>query len=439
MNHKIWAIAGPAILSNISLPLLGLADSAILGHLPTPVYLGAVAIGSAILAFVYWGFGFLRMGTTGLVALYSGRGDTEAALLVLLRACTLALLLAGLVALSRPLWQGLGLQLMAPAASINELAGSYMAIRIWSAPAVLVTYAITGWFIGQQNTRWPLVFVVLSNCINVVLDLWFVFGLAMASDGAALATVIAEYAGLAMAIYAAWRQLGRQLPARRIWMDVLRPAGMIPLLRNNRDLFLRTLCLLLSFAFFVASGDKLGAATLAANAIMLQLLMLSAFALDGFAYAAEALCGHSAGAGDRAGFVEALCGSALWCAASAALISAALMLGFNTLAPLLTGLPEVTAIMQTHAAWLIALPLIAAPAYWLDGVFIGTARTRPMMTTMIVALLLVFLPVWWWSAPLGNHGLWLALTAFNAARGILLGGVFWQVWRQGTWVVAPGQ
>jgi multidrug resistance protein, MATE family len=379
------------------------------------------------------------MGTTGLVALHSGRGDSAAALLVLLRAGALALLLAGMVALSRPLWQGLGLLLMAPATDIAELAGSYMAIRIWSAPAVLATYAITGWFIGQRNTRWPLVFMVLSNGVNIVLDLWFVFGLGLASDGAALATVIAEYAGLALALYAVWRQLGRQLPARALCTDALRLAGMAPLLRNNRDLFLRTLCLLLSFAFFVASGDKLGAATLAANAIMLQLLMLSAFALDGFAYAAEALCGHSAGAGDREGFVEALWGSALWCAASAALISLSLALGFSALAPLLTGLPEVTAIMQTHAAWLVALPLIAAPAYWLDGVFIGTARTRPMMTTMIVALLLVFLPLWWWSAPLGNHGLWLALTAFNGARGLLLGGVFWQVWTRGEWVGAPAK
>ena len=276
LDRKIWGIAWPAILSNISVPILGLVDAAILGHLGDARYLGAVALGTAILSFLYWGFSFLRMGTTGLVARATGAGDHDGAFLVLAQSMVLALVLAGTVILLHPLWLGLGFSLMDPQPALLPLAQSYAGIRITSAPAVLVTYAIIGWFIGRQNTRWPMVIMILTNAANIVLDVVFIIGLGLNSDGAAMATVIAEYLGLAVAVAVVTRQVpaGAWSKARRRIADW---AAYSRLLRSNRHLFVRTVCLLASFAFFTAMGDKLGADTLAANALLIQMLMLAAF------------------------------------------------------------------------------------------------------------------------------------------------------------------
>ena len=195
LDHKIWDIAWPAILSNISVPLLGLVDAAILGHLGSTQYLGAVAIGGAVLSFLYWGFSFLRMGTTGLVAKATGAGRPDEAALVLAQSAVLALLIAVVVVATHPLWLEIGFTLMSPQAELAPLADSYASIRIFSAPAVLITYTIVGWFIGNQNTRWPMVIMVSTNILNIGLDFLFIMGLGLNSDGAAYATLVAEYAG----------------------------------------------------------------------------------------------------------------------------------------------------------------------------------------------------------------------------------------------------
>ncbi len=432
LDHKIWGIAWPAILSNISVPLLGLVDAALLGHLADSSYLGAVAIGSALLSFLYWGFGFLRMGTTGLVARASGAGDHAAATLVLARSGVLALALAALVLLLHPLLFGLGFALMAPQPALLPLAESYAAIRIASAPAVLVTYAVVGWFIGRQNTRWPMFFVVLTNLANIALDVLFIVGLGLGSDGAALATLGAEYLGVGLALWA----VARNLPAsdragirRGLWDW----AAYRRLLRSNRDLFVRTVCLLASFAFFTARGDDFGTEVLAANTLLLHLLMVAAYGMDGFAYAAEGLAGSALGAGRPERFREAVLRCALWCGVAALLAAAAVALLHPLLFPLLTDLPPVREELGRYVWWLVALPLAAAPSYLLDGVFIGAAETRPMMTTMLISALLVYLPVWYLSRGLGNHGLWLAFTLFNLARGVTLLLVYRRFSRERRW------
>jgi MATE family multidrug resistance protein len=419
LDHKIWGIAWPAILSNISVPLLGLVDAAILGHLGTTHYLGAVALGSALLSFLYWGFGFLRMGTTCLVAKASGAGEDERALLVLARSAVLAIGLAALVILLHPLWLQAGFALMAPREELLPLANSYASIRIASAPAVLLTYTVVGWFIGRQNTRWPMLIMVSTNVLNIVLDVLFIIGLGLNSDGAAMATVVAEYLGCALALWAVWRNLPRR-PGRDLLQQLLFPGPYRVLLRSNRDLFLRTVTLLLCFAFFTAMGDKLGSDTLAANSIMLQLLLLAAFALDGFAFAAEGLAGNSLGARDLRGFYAATRRCAMWCAFSAAVIALLFTLLHLPLFALMTNIPEVRTLMLQHRGWLLVLPLVAAPSYLLDGVFIGSAETRYMMITMLFSALGVYLPLWFFTREWGNHGLWLAFTAFNAARGATL-------------------
>ncbi|MEP1471385.1 MAG: MATE family efflux transporter [Halieaceae bacterium] len=433
LDHKIWGIAWPAILSNISIPLLGLVDAAILGHLGTTTYLGAVAIGGAILSFLYWGFNFLRMGTTGLVARAEGAGDSDGSLLILAQSAVLAIALALLVWLAHPLWLGIGIALMAPQDELLPLASSYASIRIISAPAVLLTYAVVGWFIGRQNTRWPMFIVVATNVCNIALDFLFIIGLGLQSDGAAMATVIAEYLGLGLAVYGVVVSVPRQR-ATGFYRKLRSWPAYKALLRSNRHLFVRTVCLLGSFAFFTAMGDKLGGDTLAANALMLQLLMLTSYAMDGFAFAAEGLSGNALGGRDLAGFQAATSRCALWCAVAASVMSLAFLLLHQPLFSLLTNLPSVRTIMLQHSAWLILLPLVAAPSYLLDGVFIGSAETRPMMLTMMFSALGIYLPVWYLTQAWGNNGLWLAFTLFNATRGITLFFYYQHFNRRGYWL-----
>jgi MATE family multidrug resistance protein len=418
LDYKIWGIAWPAILANLSVPLLGLVDAAILGHLDSSRYLGAVALGAALLSFLYWGFGFLRMGTTGRVARALGAGSQARAERELGRAMWLALGLALAVWLAHPLWLDLGFALMAPDAELLPLAKEYTAIRIASAPAVLVTYAVVGWCIGRQDTRWPLAILLLTNLSNILLDFLLILGLGLASKGAALATLLAEYLGCGMALWV----VQRQVPGwRREFPALLRePRDFLPLLHANRHLFLRTICLLGALAFFTAMGEKFGAATLAANALLMQLVMVTAYAMDGFAFAAEGLAGQRAGAGDNPGFTAAVERCALWCLATAAAMSLLFLLTGPWLFRQLTDLPAVLALLHHYGPWLILLPLVSAPAYLFDGIFIGTACTRDLMRSMLVSVGLVYLPTWYLTRDWGNSGLWLAFTLFSAARGFTL-------------------
>ena len=416
--------------------MLGLVDAAILGHLDSPRHLGAVALGSALLSFLYWGFGFLRMGTTGLVARAAGAGDHEAALLTLARAACLGLAIAVVVVVFHPLWLRLGLHLMQPDPALAEPAASYLRLRLLSAPAVLVTYGVVGWCIGRQDTRWPMAILLLTNGSNILLDLLFILGLGLASDGAALATVCAEYLGLALAALGV-RRTGPSLQPGRLRRALLSAGESRSLWHANRHLFLRTLCLLACFAFFTAAGEKLGDDVLAANALMIQFLFFAAFSLDGFAYAAEGLAGGRLGAGDLAGFYRVVARCGLWSGISALLISLLLALGRPLLFPLLTDIDGVRAVLLAQGHWLVLLPLLAAPSYLFDGVFVGSAETRPMMATMLFSALAVYLPVWWLARPLGNDGLWLAFSLFNLARGLTLGWVFVVYSRGRRWLRAP--
>jgi len=433
LDHKILGIAWPAILSNLSIPLLGLVDAAILGHLGSTDYLAAVAIGSAILSFLYWGFGFLRMGTTGLVAKAAGAGREVDSIVILSQSVLLALLLAALVMTLHPLWLGLGFSLMAPQGHLLPLAQSYAEIRIASAPAVLITYAIVGWFIGHQNTRWPMAIVITTNVANIGLDFLLIMGLGMASDGAAIATVIAEYLGLVVGIIAIIRT-AKKMPSRDQLQILFSLRAYRTLLVSNANLFVRTLCLLASFAFFTAMGDKLGSDTLAANALLLHLIMLAAYGLDGFAFAAEGLTGNALGARNLGNFFAAVRRCAIWCALTAMVISIVFALFSSFIFPVLTNLHEVRSEMAAVVLWLIMLPLIAAPSYLLDGVFIGSAETRSMMIAMLISTLAVYLPAWYLTQSWGNHGLWFAFTAFNGARGLTLWVAYRHKTQVGSWL-----
>ena len=433
LHRKIWQIAWPAILSNISVPLLGVVDTAILGHLETTRYLGAVAIGASILSFLYWGFGFLRMGTTGLVARAAGAGDRHRELAVLLQSGVLAIALAALVIASLPAWLALGIRLMAPGPELTPLAVEYISIRVYSAPAVLLTYAALGWFIGRQDTRWPMLILIFTNALNIALDILFIVVLDWKSAGAARATLCAEYAGLALALLLIYRRVDWQ-PLGLVAPGLRQIRAYRELLESNRYLFVRTICLLFGFAFFTAMSTRQGETVLAANTIMLNLLMLAAYGLDGFAYAAEGLTGNAAGSGNLARFHQAVRGCWQWSLATAGLLSVAFLVVVPFIYPLFTAHAQVLELLRTYHLWLVAMPLVAAPSYLLDGVFIGTARTRYMMHSMVVSLGAVYLPGWFLLQGLANHGLWLAFLAFNGARGVTLWLYFRRLSREGTWL-----
>lgn len=421
---RIWALAWPIILSNITVPLLGLVDTAVVGHLPDSRYLASVTLGATLFSFLYWGFGFLRMGTTGLTAQAVGReSDTQVRNLLgqaLIMAAVIGVLL---IVFASPLIS-LGLWLLDGSETATPLAREYAEIRILSAPAVLANYAILGWFLGQQNSRVTLMILVLTNSVNIVLDLWFVVGLKMTSDGVAWASVLADYAALIFGATLVLRQLG-YLEGHFLRRELTSLNAYRAIFHVNANLFVRTLGLLFAMAFFTAQGAGQGDTILAANAVLLQFIMLVSYALDGFAHAAESLIGRAFGRRDWQAFaatVKAAARFSLWTTLAASL---AFALGGNALIALLTGLPEVRATAAVYLPWMVAMPLIAVWSYLLDGVFIGTTAVKEMRNSIFIGLA-AYLPAWWLatetlSNPYHNHALWFAFTLFTLVRsGVLI-------------------
>ncbi|EWH00604.1 multidrug transporter MatE [Halomonas sp. BC04] len=421
-RRRIWMLAWPIILSNITVPLLGLVDTAVVGHLPDSRYLAGVTLGATLFSFLYWGFGFLRMGTTGLTSQAVGReSDSEVRNLLgqsLLMAAGIGTLL---ILFSRPLIS-LGLWLLDGSEVATELAAEYAHIRILSAPAVLANYAILGWFLGQQNARVTLLILVLTNSVNIALDLLFVVGLGMTSDGVAWATVIADYTALFFGLWLVSRQL-KLLEGRFLRERLLKLAAYAELFHVNANLFVRTLGLLFAMAFFTSRGAVQGDTVLAANAVLLQFIMLTSYALDGFAHAAEAIVGRSVGRRRWDEFATTVRTAAWFSLITAGIASLAFALGGHYLIALLTGLPEVRATAGSYLPWMVAMPLIAVWSYLLDGVFIGATAIREMRNSIFIGLA-IYLPVWWATQDLGNHGLWLAFLTFSLVRSAVLATYF---------------
>ncbi|MGL6162259.1 MATE family efflux transporter [Microbulbifer sp.] len=418
-HSRVWNLAWPMILSNISVPLLGAVDTAILGHLPSPEYLSGVAVGASVMSMLLWAFGFLRMGTTGLVARAADGGEQW-----LLRALGLALVLGlALLLLASPL-----LPLIVRWMNASEQTGphalAYLQIRLLSAPLALANFALLGFFIGRQDSRAPLFILLAANALNILLDFVLIVGLQLGARGAAMATVCADISAFVLGL----RLLGRVEPAifsrlvhllRRPdflpWRD---PAPWTELLRINGDLFVRTCLLLLTFTFFTAQGAAQGDAVLAANAILLQLLMMTSYALDGFAHATEALVGESISRKSPRLFHTTVRSAGTWALASAAAITVIYVAGRPLILPLFSDIPSVLAQAQRVYWWLCALPLVAVWSYQMDGIFIGAGRSRQMRDTMFVATALVFFPVWWFTRSWGNHGIWYSLFMWTGARSI---------------------
>jgi len=416
-DREVWRIAAPMMLSNVSVPLLGMVDTGVVGHLDSPVYLGAVAIGSTIFGVLYTGMNFLRMGTTGVAAQRFGANDNDGLRVSLGQAVIVALLIATtLIALQAPIGR-FAMQLIGGEPDVQTFALQYFSIRIWSAPGTLANYVLIGWFLGLQNARVPLLIFLTINVTNIVLDLLFVLGLGMNVDGVALASVIAEYAGLLVGLCFAARALHRRAghwPLARL-LNIRAYAAYFSV---NANLFIRTMALVFTFTFVTAQGARLGGLILAANAVLMNLQTLTAFALDGFAHAAEALVGKSVGENRRAALEKSVQLALKWSLIFAVGFCAFYVVAGPLLVRTLTDLQDVRETAMRFLPWLIISPLVSVWSFLYDGVYVGATRAREMRNIMIFSTVFVFLPAWFLLQGLGNHGLWLAFTLFMASRGI---------------------
>ena len=422
-NRRVWRLAGPIMLANITIPLLGIVDTAVVGHLDEVYYLGAVAIGALIFNFLYWGFGFLRMGTTGFAAQAHGADDMAEAVDTYWR----AMIIAVAIGIGLLIGQGLiiegAMALMETSPEVDAHARSYFAIRIWSAPAALANYVVLGWFLGMQNARAGLVIQVFINLLNIVLDLIFVVGMGMAVEGVAIATVIADYAGLGLGLMMIRGALAR-IDLAIDWRRVLEPTRLRHMIGVNRDIFLRTLCLIAAFAYLTIQGARMGDVVLAANAVLLNMVTFMAYALDGFAGAAQALVGRAVGERSAADYRGVVRATTLWALCFAAGFTLVYAATGSLIIDGLTTLPAVRITAREALPWMIAAPLISVWGYQLDGIFIGAMWSREMRNAMVLSLIVYLVAVEVFRPLYGNHGIWLGFTLFMVARGLSLGYYF---------------
>ena len=420
MNRTILALALPNIITNISIPLLGMVDLGLMGHLSAQVYVGAIALGGMIFNFIFWGFGFLRMGSSGFTAQAFGENDMPKATQVLTRSVFIAL--AGstlLVLLQEPIAMA-SFALIGGSPEVEGLAKEYFYIRIYSAPATLCLYAFMGWFIGMQNARIPMLLAITVNVLNILFSLGFIFLLGMHSNGIALANVLSQSTGIIMAILFFRRYYGDlrkhiQLRAALQW------SGMKEFLNVNKDIFIRTLCLIFTLSFFTTKSAKAGDTTLAVNTLLFQFLYFFSYFIDGFAYAAEALVGKYKGAGDKIMVRNIIRRLFQWGFILAIVFMGIYVFAAQPILRLLTDHQETITAALPYLPWIFVLPLITFTAYVWDGIYVGATASQAMRNSMVISTLLVFLPAYYiFNASLGNHGLWLALMLFMASRGLFL-------------------
>ncbi|AET91633.1 MATE efflux family protein [Burkholderia sp. YI23] len=418
-HKRVLTLAFPIVLANLTQPILGAVDTAVAGHLDGPQYLGGVALGGLVFSFVFWGFGFLRMGTTGLVAQAFGARDDDALPASVLRALLLALAIgAAVLALQVPIIR-FALLALGGSAAVQDTASAYCHARIWAAPFALGNYVVLGYLLGCQRVRLALVTQIFINLVNIVAVLLFVYRFGWGIGGIGAATAFADFCGFALGLAILWRLRPRGLAplAPRALFDA---HAMRRLVAINRDIFIRTICLLGSYGWFAHLGARQGDAILAANAVLLNFQTFMSYGLDGFAHAAEALVGAAAGARDRHAFRQAVKVTMLWSAIGAAGFSIVFALSGGWIIGALTDQAVVQHEALRFLPWAAILPLASVAGFQLDGVFIGATRTHELMKAMAVSLTIFLLAAWALAGSLGNHGLWLALTVFMVARGITL-------------------
>jgi MATE family, multidrug efflux pump len=416
-NKDVWRIAAPMILSNVSVPLLGMVDTGVTGHLEDASYLGAVAVGSTIFGFLYMGVNFLRMGTTGIAAQRYGGKDFDGLRVALGQALIVAFAIAAVMLLLQTPIGAIAIGLIGPDAKVAGFADQYFSIRIWSAPATLANFALIGWFLGLQNARVPLIVVLAINITNIVLDLVLVIIVGMKVDGVAVASVIAELTGFAVGLGFVVRELNRHSGHWNIF-KLTTPREYTAFFAINGNLFVRTMALMFTLTFITAQGARQGGLILAANAILMNFQNLLSFALDGFAHAAEALVGKAIGERNREAFMRSVLLTLRWSLVVAVGFSVFFWLVGPSIIALLTDLADIRSATLRYLPWLILSPLVAVWSYFYDGVFVGATLAREMRNIMLISAFLIFVPAWHLLQFLGNDGLWLSFMLFLAGRGV---------------------
>ncbi|WP_171206627.1 MATE family efflux transporter [Ruegeria sp. HKCCA0235A] len=418
-HRRVLKIAVPIVLSNATVPILGAVDTGVVGQMGEAAPIGAVGIGAVILSTIYWIFGFLRMGTTGMAAQARGAGDTVETRALLMRGLILGGA-AGLFFILAQVAVFAGAFALSPASpEVEALTRSYLEIRIWGAPATIALYAVTGWLIAVERTRGVFILQVWMNGLNIGLDLWFVLGLGWGVEGVAIATLIAEWTGLALGVW-----LCRDGFADGIWRDwarVFDAARLRRMLQVNGDIMLRSVLLTGSFTTFLFVGSDLGDVNLAANQVLLQFLEITAFALDGFAFSAEALVGGAVGARDRYQVRRASVMASQWGVGGALLLAAVFFVAGPALIDLMSTSPQVREAGREYLFWAAIAPVIGVASWMFDGIYIGATWTRAMRNAMIQSVAIYLVALFMLVPVFGNHGLWAALMVLNIARGVTMG------------------
>jgi MATE family multidrug resistance protein len=417
MNKRILHLAIPNIISNLSVPLLGLADLALMGHMGSLQDLGAIALGGMIFNFIYWLFGFLRMGTTGFTAQSLGKRDLPQVVMHLSKALLAAIGSALLLLLFKSLISKLSFYIVDGSEQVEQLTSVYFNIRIWAAPATISLYAITGWFIGMQNTRFPMIITIALNLLNIGFNVLFVFVFGMRSDGVALGTVLAQYCGLLLSLFFLFRYYGKL----RKYFTFKGILNLKEFFKVNSNLFIRTLLLILALSFFTVASAEQNDTILAVNTLLLQFFTIFSYFLDGFAYSAEALTGKFLGANSITRLRRMIKITFLWAGALSIVFSLLYLGGNDLLLSALTNKHDVISAASPFLPWVIIIPLVTFPAFIWDGVYIGATASKQMRNVMIIATVVFFFPVFYLTKnSLGNHGLWLAFIIMMLSRSVLM-------------------
>jgi len=427
LDRNILRLAIPNVISNLTVPLLGMTDFALMGHLKTDnaIYVGAIALGTTVFNVLYMSFGFLRMGTSGFTAQATGAKDEKEISLGLQRSLLVAFLFALLlIAFQYPI-QWVSFHLLNGQQNVKDLARQFFYIRIYAAPATLALYSFYGWYLGLQNAKIPMTIVLIVNVVNIAMNFFFVFVVGMTSNGVALANVIAQYSGLLAAFLFLFKKYKRHV---RWWKfeDLLRKNALMKFFGVNIDIFIRTLILILVLSFFTSKSAMLGNNILAANSLLFQFFFLFSYFADGFAFAGEALSGKAKGAHDLPELKRTILHLFKWGLGIALLTSFIFLSGITVLMKIMTSNTTIIAVSENYYFWIVILPLTSIAAFIWDGVYVGVTASKAMRNTMIASSFIIFLPAYYGTIHiLGNHGLWLAMELFMIARGLTM------------WVAAP--
>ena len=422
MNKRILGLAVPSIISNITVPLLGLVDVSIVGHLGSATYIGAIAVGGMLFSMIYWIFGFLRMGTSGLTAQAYGRRDLAEVILSFVRSVGIAFGLGLLLILLQYPILKFAFTLIDTTPAIKELASLYFRICIWGAPAVLGLYSFAGWFVGMQNSRFPMYIAITQNVVNIAASLFFVFVWNRGVAGVAMGTLVAQYAGLLMASLL-WYGYYRRLWPKLNWKMLTDYEAMRSFFILNRDIFFRTLCLVAVTTYFTSRGAEQGDVILAVNTLLMQLFTLYSYIMDGFAYAGEALTGRYVGAHNRADLERMIRALFAWGIGLALTFTLLYGIGGSSFLGLLTNEREVLNASSDYFYWVLAIPLAGMAAFLWDGIYIGATVSRQMLYSMLVASASFFLLQGLLQQQMGNHALWMAFIVYLFLRGLVQTGL----------------